>query len=143
MPVGSVLIGQNFAKPKNFHPRPSAVSYDASNSGGSNLGPTNQALNNRIKEDLERFHKENPDYSGSVPADLQTTSASGLDPQISPASAVAQAPRVAKARGVILTDMKRLVEDKTENRQLGILGEPRVNVLLLNLALDEKFPLRR
>ncbi len=139
--IGSVLIGQNFTKPEYFHPRPSAVSYDASNSGGSNLGPTNQALINRIREDLERFHKENPDYSGPVPADLLTTSASGLDPHISPASALAQAPRVAKARGIPLAEVERLIEEKTKKRQLGILGEPRVNVLALNLALDQRFPL--
>ncbi len=140
-PIGSVLIGQTFTKPEYFHPRPSAVSYDASNSGGSNLGPTNQALINRIKEDLERFHKENPDYSGAVPADLLTTSASGLDPHISPASALVQAPRVARTRGVPVTQVEDLIREWIEPRDLGILGEPRVNVLALNLALDQRFPL--
>ncbi len=139
--IGSVLIGQSFTRPEYFHPRPSAANYDASNSGGSNLGPTNQALINRIREDLERLHKENPDYSGPVPADLLTTSASGLDPHISPASALAQAPRVAKARGIPLAQVESLIEEKTEKRQLGILGEPRVNVLALNLALAQWFPL--
>ncbi len=141
--IGSVLIGQNFTKLEYFHPRPSAVNYDASNSGASNLGPTSQALISRIKDDLERFHQENPDYSGPVPADLLTTSASGLDPHLSPASALAQAPRVARVRGIGLKDIGNLIEEKTEQRQLGILGEPCVNVLLLNLALDERFPLRR
>jgi K+-transporting ATPase ATPase C chain len=139
--IGSVLIGQNFTRPEYFHPRPSAVRYDASYSGGSSLGPTNQALIQRIREDLERFYRENPDYSGRVPADLLTTSASGLDPHISPASALAQAPHVARTRGVPVRQVEELIREWIEPRDLGILGEPRVNVLALNLALDQRFPL--
>ena len=141
--IGSALIGQSFSKPEYFHPRPSAVNYDASNSGGSNLGPTNQALIDRVRSSLESFRRENPDYAGPIPADLLTTSGSGLDPDISPASALAQATRVARARGVVLAEVEKLIEQRTEQRQLGILGEPRVNVLLLNLALDQKFPMKK
>jgi potassium-transporting ATPase KdpC subunit len=141
--IGSALIGQGFSKPEYFHPRPSAVNYDASNSGGSNLGPTNQALIDRVKSSRESFRRENPDYAGPIPADLLTTSGSGLDPHISPASALAQATRVARARGVVLAEVEKLIEQRAEQRQLGILGEPRVNVLLLNLALDQKFPMKK
>lgn len=141
--IGSALIGQSFTRPEYFHPRPSAVNYDASLSGGSNLGPTSQALVDRVRSGGEKFRAENPEFSGAFPADLLTTSGSGLDPHISPASALVQAPRVAKARGISLADLQRLIEEKTEERQLGILGELRVNVLLLNLALDEQFPLKR
>jgi len=141
--IGSVLIGQGFSKPEYFHPRPSSVSYDASNSGGSNLGPTNQALINRVKSSLENFRRENPEYAGPIPADLLTMSGSGLDPHISPAAALAQAERIAKARGVTVSAAQALVRAKTEGRALGLLGEPRANVLLLNLALDEQFPLKR
>lgn|SRR5262249_33462628 len=141
--IGSALIGQSFSKPEYFHPRPSAVNYDASNSGGSNLGPTNQALIDRVKGSLESFRRENPDYAGPLPADLLTTSGSGLDPHISPAGALAQAARIAKARGVALSSVQELVRVNAEGRARGLLGEPRVNVLRLNLALDEQFPLSR
>jgi potassium-transporting ATPase KdpC subunit len=137
--IGSALIGQNFGKPEYFAPRPSAAGsdgYDASASSGSNLGPTNQKLFDRVKAAAEKFRKENPDYSGPIPADLLTTSASGLDPHLSPASALAQAARVAKARGLSLDQVTRLIAQKTEQPDLGLLGEPRVNVLALNLALD-------
>lgn len=143
--VGSALIGQNFTKPEYFHPRPSAAGndgYDASASNGSNLGPTNQKLIDRVKADVDKFHKENPDYNGPLPADLLTASGSGLDPDLSPASALAQAPRVAKARGVSLEPVQQLISVRTEGRELGFLGEPRVNVLSLNLELDRQFPLR-
>ncbi len=140
--IGSSLIGQSFTRPEYFHPRPSAVNYDASNSGGSNLGPTSAELIARVRADAEKFRAENPEFSGPLPADLLTTSASGLDPDISPASALAQAPRVAKARGATPAQLEQLIREKTEKRQLGILGEPRVNVLLLNLELDRRFPIR-
>ncbi len=140
--IGSELIGQKFTKPEYFQGRPSAAGdgYDAANSGGSNLGPTNQKLADRIKADSEKFRKENPDFQGPIPADLLTTSASGFGPDLSPASALAQAPRVAKARGVPADAMEKLVNEHIEGRQLGFLGEPRVNVLKLNLALDLQFP---
>ena len=140
--VGSALIGQNFAKPEYFQPRPSAAGndgYDASASSGSNLGPTNQKLADRVKASVEKFRKENPDYKGPIPADLLTTSASGLDPHLSPAAALAQAPRVAKARGVQTPAVERLIEQLTEGPDLGFLGESRVNVLQLNLELDKQF----
>lgn len=140
--IGSTIIGQNFTRPEYFHPRPSAVKYDASLSGGSNLGPTSQVLIDRVKTDADEFRAENPEFSGKFPADLLTTSGSGLDPHISLASALAQAPRVAKARGVSVAQIEALIQEKTEPRSLGILGEPRVNVLLLNVALDERFPAR-
>jgi K+-transporting ATPase ATPase C chain len=144
--IGSELIGQNFAKPEYFQPRPSAAGndgYDGAASGGSNLGPTNQKLIDRVKASVNKFRKENPDYSGPIPADLLTASASGLDPHISPASAMAQAPRVAKARGVSLEQMQQIVSHSTEGPELGFLGEPRVNVLALNLELNRQFPLKR
>ncbi|HWE50411.1 MAG TPA: potassium-transporting ATPase subunit KdpC [Bryobacteraceae bacterium] len=139
--IGSEIIGQNFSKPEYFHPRPSAAGsngYDATASGGSNLGPTNPALNDRLTKDAAQFHKDNPDYSGPIPADAITTSGSGLDPEISPANALAQAARVAKARGLSTDAVVALVNAHTEHRDLGILGEPRVNVLKLNLALDTR-----
>lgn len=137
--IGSELIGQNFTRAEYFHPRPSATGdtpYDAANSSGSNLGPTNQKLIDRVKAAVEQFRRENPDYTGPIPADLLTTSASGLDPDISPDGARAQAMRVAKARGMALAEVNRLIEQETEKPDLGLLGEPRVNVLKLNLALD-------
>lgn len=142
--IGSDLIGQNFARPEYFHPRPSAAGirgYSASDSGGSNLGPTSRALADRVKADIQRFRVENPDYQGPIPADLVTASGSGLDPHISPASAEAQAARVAKARGVTMGQVNALIGQFTERPSLGILGDPRVNVLQLNLALDRHFPL--
>ncbi len=141
--MGSSLIGQNFSKPQYFQPRPSAAGndgYDGAASGGSNYGPTSQKLIDRVKASVDKFRKENPDYSGPIPADLVTASASGLDPDLSPASAYAQAPRVAKARGVEAERIRELIASHIENRQLGFLGEPRVNVLALNLALDQQFP---
>src|SRR5579863_9615024 len=144
--IGSQLIGQNFAKPEYFQPRPSAAGndgYDGSASGGSNLGPTNQKLIDRVKASVEKFQKENPSYTGLLPADLVTTSGSGLDPHISPASAEAQLDRVANARGLSVGQIKSLIDAHTEGRDLGFLGEPRVNVLLLNLDLDRQFPAKR
>ena len=146
--VGSALIGQEFKDDKYFHGRPSATSapdpadasktvpapYNAANSGGSNLGPTSKALNDRIKEDVDKLKAENPNTA--VPVDLVTTSASGLDPDISPEAALFQAPRVAKARHMPEDRVRQLVTENTEGRLGGLLGEPRVNVLALNLALD-------
>jgi len=143
---GSTLLGQNFSKPEYFHPRPSAAGndgYDATASNGSNLGPTNQKLIDRVKADIGKFRKENPGYQGLIPADMVTTSASGLDPDISPASALAHAPRVAEARSAALDQVRQLIYTQAEGRQLGFMGEPRVNVLLLNLALDRQFPVRK
>ena len=139
--IGSELIGQNFTKPEYFQPRPSAAGndgYDATASGGSNFGPTNQKLVDRVKASIEKFRKENPDYHGPIPADMMTTSASGLDPHLSPDSAMAQVPRVAKARGVSVEQVNQMVGQLTEGPDLGVLGEPRVNVLRLNLALDQQ-----
>ncbi|MBI3405437.1 MAG: potassium-transporting ATPase subunit KdpC [Acidobacteria bacterium] len=141
--IGSTLIAQTFSRPEYFHPRPSAVNYDASLSGASNLGPTSQGLIDRIKVDAGKFRAENPEFTGSFPSDLLTTSGSGLDPDISPASAMTQASRVAKARGVSKAVMEGFIQDNVELRQWEILGEPRVNVLLLNLALDKQFPLKK
>jgi len=141
--IGSEIIGQNFSKPEYFHPRPSQNSYDAANSGGSNLGPTNPALADRLKKDGEAFRKDNPGFSGPLPADAITASASGLDPEISPANAFAQVARVAAARSASPDSLRSLVENNTQRRDLGVLGEPRVNVLKLNLALDEAYPIKR
>jgi K+-transporting ATPase ATPase C chain len=141
--IGSGLIGQNFAKPEYFQPRPSAAGndgYDPTASGGSNYGPTSQKLVDRVKASIDKFRKENPDYTGSLPADLVTASASGLDPHLSPDSAKAQASRVAKARGVAVDQINQLIAQFTESPDLGFLGEPRVNVLKLNLAVDQRFP---
>jgi K+-transporting ATPase ATPase C chain len=141
--VGSELIGQNFAKPEYFQPRPSAAGndgYDPTASSGSNYGPTSQKLVDRVKASIDKFRKDNPDYTGPLPADLVTASASGLDPHISPDSASAQAARVAKARGVSADQVSQLIAQVTQGPDLGMLGEPRVNVLKLNLAMDEKYP---
>ncbi len=141
--VGSALIGQNFAKPEYFHPRPSAAGndgYDGTSSSGSNYGPTNQKLIDRTKASVAAFRKENPDYTGDLPADSVTASGSGLDPHISPESAAAQAGRIAKARGTSKEQIMQLLASNTESRDLGFLGEPRVNVLLTNVALDRQFP---
>ena len=147
--IGSTLIGQEFTSDKYFHGRPSATTapdpndstktvpapYNAANSGGSNLGPTSKALIDRMHDDVEKLKQDNP--SVPVPTDLVTTSASGLDPHISPEAALFQVPRIAKARNLPEDRVRQLVADKTEGRLFGLLGEPRVNVLLLNLALDE------
>jgi len=147
--VGSALIGQPFTSDKYFHGRPSATTapdpndstktvpapYNAANSGGSNLGPSNKALIDRVQGDIDALKKENPNMP--VPADLVTTSASGLDPHISPDAALFQIPRIAKARNLPENRIRQLVVYNTEGRLFGLLGEPRVNVLLLNLALDQ------
>ena len=141
-PVGSLLIGQNFAQPEYLHPRPSAAGndgYDGSSSSGSNYGPTNQKLIDRTKASVAAFHKENPSYTGVLPADSVTASASGLDPHISPESAMAQVDRIAQARGVSKDQVQQVIGAHTEGRDLGLLGEPRVNVLAVNLALDSQF----
>jgi K+-transporting ATPase ATPase C chain len=144
--VGSELLGQNFKKPEYFQPRPSAAGndgYDPTASGASNYGPTNQKLIDRVKDSVTTFRKNNPDYTGPIPADMVTASGSGLDPEISPASAEAQAPRVAKARGIDARQVLDLVAAHTQDRDLGFLGEPRVNVLKINLALDQAAPPRK
>ena len=140
--VGSRIIGQPFSGPGYFHPRLSAAGagYDAANSSGSNLGPTNQKLIERVRADVASLQAENPNQP--VPVDLVTTSGSGLDPHISPAGAEFQIPRVARAREVSEASLRRLVREHTEGRQFDLLGEPRVNVLELNLALNEKLPAR-
>jgi K+-transporting ATPase ATPase C chain len=137
--VGSELIGQKFTRPEYFHGRPDA--YDGLSSGGSNYGPTNQKLIDRVQADAAKFRAENPTFAGPIPADIVTASASGLDPHISPAAAEAQAGRVAAARGVPADTVRQLITAHTEGRQLGVLGEPRVNVLMLNLALDSVAPM--
>ena len=136
--IGSRIIAQAFTAPGNFHPRPSAVNYDPTGSNGSQLGPTNQKLLDRVKGDTATLHAENP--GAPVPIDLVTTSASGLDPEITPAAAAFQVSRVAKARGINADQVRELVSKHTENRQWGFLGEARVNVLELNLELDKQFP---
>jgi K+-transporting ATPase ATPase C chain len=147
--VGSALIGQVFADDKYFHGRPSVTTapdpkdssktadapYNAANSGGSNMGPTSRALAERVKGDVDKLKQENP--SSAVPVDLVTTSGSGLDPDISPAAAYFQAPRVAKARGLPESRVRDLIDSQIRTRTFGLLGEPRVNMLELNLALDK------
>jgi K+-transporting ATPase ATPase C chain len=142
--IGSDLIGQNFSRPEYLHSRPSAAGngYDPTSSAGPNCGPTNQKLIDRVRASLAAFRKENPDYHGPIPADLLTASASGLDPHISPDSARAQAARVAKARGISVDQVDGVIARFTEGPDLGLIGEFRVNVLQLNLALDSQFPRR-
>jgi K+-transporting ATPase ATPase C chain len=140
-PIGSKLIGQPFSDMRYFWGRPSTTSkfpYDSSSSNASNLGPTNTDLQKAVAERVEALRQAHPDQTGPVPVDLVTTSASGLDPHISPAGAEYQVSRVAKARGMAVEDVRRFVAEHTEGRLLGLLGEPRVNVLRLNLALDER-----
>lgn len=141
--IGSRIIGQPFVGPGYFHSRPSAAGngYDAANSGGTNFGPTNQKLIDRVKQDVSSLQAENP--GKPIPVDLVTTSASGLDPHISPANADFQVPRIARERGMREDQLRQSIAKHTENRQLGFLGEPRVNVLELNLDLDEHFPAKK
>ena len=135
--IGSRIIGQAFTGPGYFHSRPSAVGYDAANSNGSQLGPTNKKLIDRVQDDVAALHAENPNIP--VPIDLVTASASGIDPDITPASAAFQIRRVASARKIPATEVMQLVSEHTDGRTLGLLGEPRVNVLQLNLDLDRRF----
>jgi len=137
--VGSLLIGQNFTDPGHFWGRPSATAptaYDASASGGANQGPLNPALTEAVKKRVEALRAADPDRTAAVPVDLVTTSASGLDPHVSPAAALHQVSRVARARGLPAERVRSLVEQNVEGRLWGVLGEPRVNVLALNLALE-------
>jgi potassium-transporting ATPase KdpC subunit len=141
--VGSRIIGQAFSSPGYFHGRPSAAGtgYDAANSGGTNLGPTNKKLVDAVKAAVDAARKENP--SAPVPIDLVTSSASGLDPHVSPAAALFQVPRVARERGVTEDEVRRVVDECTSGRQLGLFGEPVVNVLEANLALEARHPMRK
>ena len=140
--VGSEFIGQIFTRPEYLWPRPSAAGtdgYDATSSSGSNLGPTSQKLRDRITADIARLTEGNPDASGPIPSDLVTASGSGLDPHLSPAGALWQVPRLARARNVAPERVRAVIDANTEGRTLGVFGEPRVNVLLVNLALDRQF----
>ena len=139
--VGSELIGQAFAKPGYFQPRPSAAGtgYDATSSGGSNLGPASQKLRSRVQAEVQRLRAENPDAQGEIPNELVAASGSGLDPHLSPEAVRWQIPRVARARGIAPQRIEPIVNGIIEGRALGFLGEPRVNVLRLNLALDRQF----
>jgi K+-transporting ATPase ATPase C chain len=142
--IGSRLLGQPFVSPGYFRSRPSAAGangYDATASGGSNLGPTNPTLIARVKADVEKLQQENP--GKPVPIDLVTTSGSGLDPHISPAAAEFQVAGVARERGMSEDELRQIIGEHTEGRQFGFLGEPRVNVLELNLALDERHPMKK
>jgi K+-transporting ATPase ATPase C chain len=139
--VGSSLLAQGFAKAAYFQPRPSAAGdkgWDPTSSGGSNLGPTSKKLQEAAAARLDALGKDNPDAGGPPPVELVTASGSGLDPHLSPAAALWQAPRVARARGVSVERVRAFVDEYTEGRELGILGEPRVNVLELNLAMDRR-----
>jgi K+-transporting ATPase ATPase C chain len=143
--IGSDLLGQSFTRPEYFHPRPSAAGkgYDATASGGSNLGPTSAKLIERVKESVTAYRTANPEAGVGVPPDAVLASGSGLDPHITPDNAALQAPRVAKARGVPPGRVLEVVQQLQEGRDLGFLGEPRVNVLRLNIALDERLPIAR
>jgi potassium-transporting ATPase KdpC subunit len=136
--IGSRIIGQGFTSDRYFHTRPSAAGngYDAANSGGTNLGPTNQKLIDRVKGDVATLSAENPNQP--IPTDLVTTSASGLDPDLTPAAALFQVPRIARARGLSEDRVRQIVKTQIQQRQWGFLGEPRVNALELNLALDQE-----
>ena len=141
--IGSALLGQNFTKPEYFHPRPSAAGtdgYDPTASSGSNLGPTSQKLYDRVKASADAYRKENPSFTGAIPADALTASGSGLDPEISLANAEAQTARVAQARGADPASIQNLIHSTSQGREFGIWGEPRVNVLAVNLGMDQRFP---
>ncbi len=140
--VGSELIAQPFTRPEYFHPRPSAAGekgFDPTSSSGSNFGPTSQKLQERVAKDADALLRENPAAPGPIPAELLSASGSGLDPHLSPEAALWQVPRIAAARGIAADRIRNLVATETERRTLGFLGEPRVNVLLLNVALDRQF----